>query len=169
MCVMPCLSIILNIRVFCFFPGQEAMPDGLEINIVSGAPIHLLPDMAPLRDGWPYPHSFRRVWLTHRYQAKSYCLDVLYRARAHVLVHAQPRRAACVVVPPQMRRPPRRRNSLPGSGGLGEGLLAIGVVLDDEGAGVVGAEAAAALGRELGGELEAAGALDGLDGDLEVG
>lgn len=52
---------------------------------------------------------------------------------------------------------------------LGKGLLPVGVVLDDEGAGGVGAEALAALQRQLGSELESAGALDGFDGDLKVG
>lgn len=52
---------------------------------------------------------------------------------------------------------------------LGKGLLPVGVLLDDESAGGISTKTSAALQRQLGRKLEAAGALDGLDGDLEVG
>jgi hypothetical protein len=59
-----------------------------------------------------------------------------------------------------------------GQGGgsrLVESLLSVGIVLDDQGAGGVGAQPLPPRHGELGRKLEAAGALDGLDGDLKVG
>lgn len=47
--------------------------------------------------------------------------------------------------------------------------MPVGVVLDDQGAVRVGTQTLAPLRGKLGGELEAARALDGLDGDLEIG
>ncbi|PNY23647.1 hypothetical protein TCAP_06417 [Tolypocladium capitatum] len=52
---------------------------------------------------------------------------------------------------------------------LAKRLLPVRVVPDDERARRVGAQPSPPLDGQLGGKLEAAGALDGLDGDLEVG
>lgn len=48
-------------------------------------------------------------------------------------------------------------------------LLPIRIILDDQGTRRVGAQPLASLHGQLGRELEPAGPLDGLDGDLEIG
>lgn len=63
---------------------------------------------------------------------------------------------------------PRRRQPF-GPALVAKRLLPVRVVADDQRAGGVGAQPAAAGDGQLVGELEAAGALDGLEGHLEVG